>query len=360
MHNVRNAEPSEIGRHTLKHCGTCLHACNPARHLSTLSPSLSISARIVSPRVLSDFSLNFHHRGLRAAVTCVCRHAQYVAFSMIHCTTRMILTARKKGGKTNLVFGNEEYMKYPILRSLESRDIAANSTPKKFFPRDSRRTFIVRAFCGCATRGWKTRVESATTGINNFISGAQHYSGGKGERGASLFLRDLDRKNDSCAIAHDFLRVPAFSSISSACLYSHPRLSFPRQVLRRFRFSPSSFFHSTDSILAVVARTHFQSSDFCRHRVASAYRFRCAGTPESIRSPPFNITRPPPPPASFLSVASGCAPACAFEPRMENASPYQSLPLDCTAVGSRELSSEDSDDQNGSKINKFFPFCSLL
>lgn len=30
----------------------------------------------------------------------------------------------------------------------------------------------------------------------------------------SLFLSDLDRKDDSCAIALDFLRVPPFHSIS--------------------------------------------------------------------------------------------------------------------------------------------------
>jgi len=139
--------------------------------------------------------------------------------------------------------------------------------------------------------------ECNSAGINNFISGARHYSSQKERR--FLFLRDLlDRKDDSCTIAHDFLRVPPFSSRPHASLTSSPRPLIPVEVLRRSRF-PSFFFLfffcSTNSILAAIVCADALSifPDFCRHRVAFAYRFRCTDTPESIRSPPFNITRLP-------------------------------------------------------------------
>lgn len=143
--------------------------------------------------------------------------------------------------------------------------------------------------------------ERAIAGINNFIPGARHYSSQK-ESGGFLFLHDLDRKDDSCAITHDFLRVPPFSSILS-------RVPFPPLILsslipvggllRRSRFSPSFFFFFffflPDEFNSCRRSADALSifPDFRRHRVAFAYRFRCADTHESIRSPPFNITRSP-------------------------------------------------------------------
>lgn len=148
-----------------------------------------------------------------------------------------------------------------------------------------------------------------TSSLARGITAARE-KGSKG-KGASLFLRDLDRKDDSCATAHDFLRMPPFSSISSACLsYFSPSSLIPvggltplsLSVVLLFFFCSTEFnsCHRSANALSIFP-------DFYRHRVAFAYRFQCADTPESIRSPPFNITRLP---ASFLSVASGCIPAC--------------------------------------------------
>lgn len=91
----------------------------------------------------------------------------------------------------------------------------------------------------------------------------------------------------------------------SLTLVSHSRRGF----LRRSRFPPS-FLFLLDEFNSYRRSADALSifPDFCRHRVAFAYRFRCADTPESIRSPSFNTTRPPP--RRFLSVASGCVPAC--------------------------------------------------
>lgn len=151
--------------------------------------------------------------------------------------------------------------------------------------------------------------------------------------------------------------MPPFSSISHAFSTSHPhRLSFP---------SYSGLTLSLSAIFSFFLRDEFNSCrrsadalsifpDFCRHRVAFAYRFRCADTPESIRSPPFNITHPP---ASFLP-AAGCVPACDSSRGWRTRCRINLFhPTVRAAAGSRELSSEheDNDDrQDGSKIDRFF------
>lgn len=110
----------------------------------------------------------------------------------------------------------------------------------------------------------------------------------------SLFLSDLDRKDDSYAIALDFLRVPPFRSISSSRRSPRPfrpfssslsRLSFPCGVLRRaFALRPTrisslfarriQFLPSSADALSIFPALLPTSG------VASAYRFRCAPTPE--------------------------------------------------------------------------------
>lgn len=155
------------------------------------------------------------------------------------------------------------------------------------------------------------RAESAIVGINNFISGARHYRSQKERRGrGSLFLRELDRKDDSCAIAHDFLRVPPFSSISSTCL------SY---------FSLSSLIPVEDlTPLSLSAVFPFLLDEFnsCRLRMRGrTFNLpRLLPTPGSIRisismrrhprKHSFSFFQYHVPPASFLSVASGCVPAC--------------------------------------------------
>lgn len=163
---------------------------------------------------------------------------------------------------------------------------------------------------------------------------------------------------------------------SSECLHflpSRPRVPFPPLVLvshsRRRSYAalafrrPSSsssffFFCPTNSILAVVARTHFQSSPtFADIGVAFAYRFRCADTHESIRSPPFNITRSP---RRFCPSRPDASPRVIRAADEERASPYQSLPPDRTRCGrkSRIIATareDNGDGRNESKIDRLFP-----
>lgn len=242
---------------------------------------------------------------------------------------------------------------------------------RKFFSWKTRAhfCFIVRAFCRCVTRGgWKMRAESVTVGINNFISAARHYRVRRKRmrRGReSLFLRDLDRKDDSCAIAHDFLRVPPFSSISSACLsYLSPSSSL----------IPVSYSSLTPLSLSIVLPFLHDEFNSCRRSVGRTLNLpRLLPTPGSIR---ISISmRRHPAKAFVLLLSISRVPRVVFvrrrmrpcmwfeEPRMENASPYQSLPPDRAAAGSRELSSEheDNDDQDGSwKIDRFFPLPALF
>jgi len=148
--------------------------------------------------------------------------------------------------------------------------------------------------------------ECNSAGINNFISGARHYSSQKERR--FLFLRDLlDRKDDSCTIAHDFLRVPPFSSRPHASLTSSPRPLIPVEVLRRSRF-PSFFF------LFFFLLDEFNS---CRHSVRGrTFNLpRLLPTSGSIRisismhrhprKHSFSSFQYHAPPASFLFVATG-------------------------------------------------------
>lgn len=131
----------------------------------------------------------------------------------------------KRGGENSFASMN----KVSHFLFSESGDIGNFNAEEIFFQRFARELLFYRSrvLLMCGDEWWG--VESATTEINNFISGARHYSSQRERgKGASLFLRDLDRKDDSCAIAHDFLRVPPFSSISSACLsYFSPSSLIP-------------------------------------------------------------------------------------------------------------------------------------
>lgn len=141
--------------------------------------------------------------------------------------------------------------------------------------------------------------ERAIAGINNFIPGARHYSSQRESAGSFFFFMiSIGR----------MIHAPSRTT-SSECLHflpSRPRVPFPPLVLvshsrRRsyaalaFRRPSSFFFFSPDEFNSCRRSADALSifPDFCRHRVAFAYRFRCADTHESIRSPPFNITRSP-------------------------------------------------------------------
>lgn len=141
-----------------------------------------------------------------------------------------------------------------------------------------------------------------------------------------LFLRDLDRKDDSCAITLDFLRVPPFPSISSALLpFLSPRPlipSLPSYALPLF--SPGEF-------NSCRRRERGRTLNLPRRRLGHSARISISmlATPESIRSPPFNNTRSrarhfcPTPDTSLRVIRTAD----------REASPYQSLPLDRTCCG---------------------------
>lgn len=131
-------------------------------------------------------------------------------------------------------------------------------------------------------------------------------------------------------------------STSSECLHF-----LPFRSLRPSRRSPLSLSRRDPyvALAALQAALLFLSDEFnsCRRSANALSIFPTSAptsgsirisismraTPESIRSPPFNITRVP---APFLS-AVGCVPTRQFEPRVEKASPYLSFPSDCTRYG---------------------------
>lgn len=116
----------------------------------------------------------------------------------------------------------------------------------------------------------------------------------------------------------------------------------------RFHFLPSHsrltrclFFRPANSILAVADALSIFPADVWD--IALAYRFRCCSpSPESIRSPPFNITRSRA--RHFCSDPPAPRPYVSFEPRIEK---HRRINLFRSTVraaaGSRELSSEHGD-----------------
>jgi len=147
-------------------------------------------------------------------------------------------------------------------------------------------------------QGWKTRAKSAIA--RELITSSL-------VRGITAVRRRGDFFFFVISSIGRMIHAPSRTT-SSECLHFllvrmpllllHPGLSFPWRSYAALAFRHSSFFFffcSTNSILAAILCADALSifPDFCRHRVAFAYRFRCTDTPESIRSPPFNITRLP-------------------------------------------------------------------
>lgn len=128
-------------------------------------------------------------------------------------------------------------------------------------------------------------------------------------------------------------RLPPSASISFHLVLSQTllllpsrlvsRLSFPSGVLRRAR-SPLnatlSLFARRIQFLPSYGRT-FNLPRFCRRRVASAYRFRCAPTPERAFVLFFSISRARP---RDVFVRAGIRVVRTADQR--DAAPYQSLP----------------------------------
>jgi len=134
----------------VRHC--CQHrACNPVRHLSTLSPSLSISSRIVSRASSAISPLTFIAGDLRAGVTCVCWHEQYVVFLIIYMAkcnkhTRKLHTGEvvRRVSHLGIKTWNIRFLIFSFLRySRETQRRLSLEICAHF-------CFIVRALHGCA------------------------------------------------------------------------------------------------------------------------------------------------------------------------------------------------------------------
>lgn len=148
---------------------------------------------------------------------------------------------------------------------------------------------------GC---GWRMQQRKLIT------SSLAHY-GSQKERKGDLFFFSIGRmihapSRMTASIFFRLVRVPF--------LPSHSRLSFPSYAALAFHFLFVSFFFFTRWIQFLHSMDAFSIfSDFYRHRVAFAYRFRCARHPRKRLFYSFQHHALP---ASFLSLASGCVPAC--------------------------------------------------
>lgn len=144
-------------------------------------------------------------------------------------------------------------------------------------------------------------------------------------------------------------RLPPSASISfhSVSLLPSSSSLIPVGILHRSRFQPPCSFCPTNSILAIVAPTHFQSSPLLPTSGSIRISISMRAIPESIRSHPFNITR-----SRTVFVRRRIRPYASFESRIEKLRHINLFRLTIRATAkSRELLSAARRQPAASRVN---------